>query len=64
MVVYGIFVLLMIELPKAAYPDIIHKFCSDCAGALGTYENIELYFSSQKHLAWVLVITPNPQKYF
>ena len=43
MVYYGIWVLLMIKLLKAAYTDVTQTWYVDDVGALGTFNNIGLY---------------------
>ena len=47
-VVYGIDLLPLTKLLKAAYPEITQPWNSNDAGALYTYENIELYFNLLK----------------
>ena len=42
---YGVGVLIMIKRLKTVYPDITQPCYADDAGALGTYENIKLYFN-------------------
>ena len=50
MVAYNIVVLPLIKLLKAAYPDVTQLWYTDDAGALGTFDNIGLYFKSFKLL--------------
>ena len=40
---YNIGVLPLIKLLKASYPDIAQPLCDDDDGALGTFDNVELY---------------------
>ena len=49
MVTYGIGVLMLIKRLKAAHPDITQPWYADDAGALGTYDNIDLYCNSLKN---------------
>ena len=65
MVTYGIGVILMIKQLKAAYTNVTRPWYDDNAGALGTYDNIQLYFNSLKQFGMGHgYFTPNPQKAF
>ena len=46
MVAYGIGVICMMKQLKETYPDVTKPWYVDDEGALGTYDNIELYFNS------------------
>ena len=49
-VAYVIGVLLPIKFLKVAYPDATQTWYSDNAGAIGTFDNIGLYFNLVKQL--------------
>ena len=49
MVAYSILLLFLIKPPKAAYIDVTKLWYTDNAGALATFDNVELYFISLKH---------------
>ena len=48
MVNYGIGVLPLTKPLKVAYPEVTQTWYADNAGALGTFDNIGLYFNSLK----------------
>ena len=45
MVTYGIGVLPLIKCLKAVYPDTIQPWYAEYASALGTFDNIGIYFN-------------------
>ena len=49
MVAYSILLLFLIKPPKAVYIDVTKLWYTDNAGALATFDNVELYFISLKH---------------
>ena len=52
-VAYGIVILPMIKPPKSEYPDIIHTWYADDAGALGMFANVELYLNYlERFIPW------------
>ena len=62
MVSYSIGVLPMIIWTKVEYIDVTQPWYADDEGALGTYDNIELYFNSLEKFGPSRGYTPNPQK--
>ena len=61
-VAYSIGVLPLTKILKAAYPDVIQTWYEDNAGALGTIDNIGLYFNSLKHYVPGHGYYPKPSK--
>ena len=61
-VYYGIGVLPLIKHLKAVYPDITQPRYSDDAGALGTFDNLDLYFNQLKRNSLVRDYYPDPTK--
>ena len=61
-VAYGIVILPMIKPPKSEYPDIIHTWYADDAGALGTSKNTKLYFNFSKRFVPGCGYYPKPPK--
>ena len=62
MVAYVIGVLPLIKLLKEAYPDVIQPWYIENAVALGTFDNIGLYFNSFKLFALVREYYPKTLK--
>ena len=62
MVAYGIGILLLIKQLKSAYTDVTQAWYADDVGALGSYNNIELYFNFIKKIAPGRRYYPNPPK--
>ena len=62
MVTYGIGVLLMIKQLKVAYPDVNQPWYAEDAGALGTFDNIGLYFKTLKLFGPGCGYYPEPSK--
>ena len=48
MIAYGIGILPLIKRLKSKFPDVIHPWYADDAGALGKFSNVELYFNLLK----------------
>ena len=61
-VAYGIGVILLIKRLKAEYLDITHSWYTYNAGALGTFDNIGLYFNSLKHFGQDSGYYPKPTR--
>ena len=62
MVAYGIWVPLLIKQLNETHPDITQPCYNDDTGALGTYNNIELYFYLLKHSGPGHGYYPKPSK--
>ena len=62
MVAYGIGVICMMKQLKETYPDVTKPWYVDDEGALGTYDNIELYFNSLRQSVPGRGYYPQPSK--
>ena len=62
MVSYGIGFLLLIKCPKSAHDGITQPWYAEYTSALGTFENIGLYFNSLKLFGPGLGYYPEPSK--
>ena len=62
MLSYTIGVLPLIKILKVEYPDVTHTWCADDDGALGTFDNIELYFNLFKKIGPGCGYYPKPLK--
>ena len=62
MFAYGILVLPIIKCLKSANHDVTQLWYADDYGALGTFDNMELYFNSLKHNGMERGYYPNPTK--
>ena len=62
MVIHVIIVLPPVKQLKAVYPDVTQPWCTDNDGALGTFDNIRLYFNLLKQFVLGHEYYPEPFK--
>ena len=62
MIAYGIVLFLLIKRLKSDYPDVTQPWYADDAGALVTFDSLELYFNSLKQNSPARGYYANPTK--